>query len=557
MIFPGNRLDKLLKFHLNNVVKTSSTSKESIVPCAKRFKTNSETPNIDLNFSKNLKHLNIKDCSLKNYDFVNLLFQISSLESLILSNNNLNFDRCTLIESNLKRLEVSNCKIDNDLSFFNLTNFPKLEVLDISKNNFQNINIGFTLGRSKDSLIELDCSDCKFLNIGFGLFCDCSKLQKLNISKNHNFLIFLTESCDIGNLKNTLTEINISECSFNYKILKVLADCSNLKKLNISYNPLGSIPLNFDFCGLKSSLAELDITNCNLNKSMISLFTDFPQLQKLSAAYNEREIDDILELGCSKNSLLYLDLRFCNLKINDLREITRCSRIRNLYLSGGCFMNLPESFAFNNLVNSVTHLEMSTCGLNSNGLKSLTKFLKLKELIVSGNSFDLSNFDFSNLKKTLIKLDLANCQLNIKDLKSLVKFSHLNCLNLSKNDFSELPSDFKFGNLIRTLTTLQLVDCLIDDNLWTQVTSFNKLQNLSLSRISLNNDNLQLNFGKLERTLNSIDLLGYNYIDSDLVCALNKCSKLSKIRVNTNFIFNTDLNTNVSVEIIDPEKYTS
>ena len=57
---------------------------------------------------KNLKHFNLENRSLNNYSLVKILFYLRSIESLILSKDNLNFDYSCFNpkESNLKRLEI-------------------------------------------------------------------------------------------------------------------------------------------------------------------------------------------------------------------------------------------------------------------------------------------------------------------------------------------------------------------------------------------------------------------------------------------------------------------
>lgn len=488
---------------------------------------------IKLNIN-NLHSLNLRNCSLECEEFIRMLFNLPYLESLILSENSINFNfEGVSNNSSLKRLELADCDIDKVECLNEFTNFAKLEILDLSSNNFIRLKGVFKIGSSKDSLVELNISESKFQTNRLKEFTKCSKIQRLDASGN--LFGFMSEDFDFDNLKNTVTDLNISGCRLSvYNGLNALSNFTKLQRLNFSSNFLDSITESFDFKCLKDTLIELSIVGCNLDKRKISFFTDFPNLKIFNASHNYSDSNFILRLGCSKHSLETVILESCNLNEEDLREISNCSRLKELNVSNNDFEMIDEHFEFGNLKNTLQYLNMSTSNLITGGLKALTKLLKLRELDVSLGTFTIpEDFDFGNLKKTLTNLDLMNCDLDLNSLKALTNFHCLEQLNFSGNAIGDIPDDFNLGNLKNTLEDLEVYKCDMNANGLKAISKCLKLQNLWFEGNSL--EYVPDDLGNLNRTLVTLNISECK-VKPEFMTKIIAFSRLQKLWVSNNLL---------------------
>lgn len=463
----------------------------------------------DLNIRR-IKVLNLKECSIVDENFIKMLFELPQLETLILSKNNINFDFSTIPSSiTIRRLELEKCGIDNieSLNFF--TSFKNLEILNVSFNNFKKKgNSKFNLGCSKDSLLELDISNCQINTEGLRKLTNCSKLQVLNAACNS--FEMLHSNFDFDNLKNTLSDLNVSYCKLRIDSLKALTKLIKLQKLNFSSNSLKNFPESFDFGTLKETLVELDISDCCLSVNGFILFTDFPNLQVLIASsnfWNDADQDVDLSLGSSINSLIKLTMRSCGLYEADLLAINECLKLQELDIQGNDFEFLDGNFDLWNLKESLVTLNISDCVLNSVGLSAFTKFSKLQTLNASSNRLNIpENFDFENLNKTLKNLKLSGCNLGVNSLKSLTNFCTLENLNLYGNNLRNLPENFDLNNLKNTLKDLNVSNCKLNYNSLKMASKCLKLQKLDISGNNLQNNQDNCDFINPKNSLISLNV---------------------------------------------------
>ena len=267
----------------------------------------------------NLKTIKIEKVKLSNkslYDFVSYISNIKpmldsiqhlSFKSNIL--NSINFDNLRkngLIFNNLEIFDLS----DNNIYHFSTNNFisfPKLAVLDISNNNFNN-----------------------------NLFFESVRESK---SKNLiNFLVFMCKNIFLYNVKennkNYLNYINDNLPNFNYKIksinLGLLYNKENsdeLKKLIFSpVIKLSLILLDLSYCGLtdnifasflKNNFDLMNLTKLNLSNNLFTIKFFSVCLQVNS----NNDYDNIV-----LEKIKIIDLSFNNIKYQtsiDLQKINK------------------------------------------------------------------------------------------------------------------------------------------------------------------------------------------------------------------------------------------
>lgn len=176
--------------------------------------------------------LSIGNCKIINFGkLVNLLLELRELNYIILrSIQTTNFSRISLLK-NIKKLEVTNCKISN-VTF--LSGMCQLTYLDLSQNDIKNIA----------PIKEL--TKLSFLNLRRNSIDDISplynlkKLNELNISNNN---IFKIDS--LGNLKNlkriffhsnSISDINILE-NFT-KLTGIYCVCNSIDDISCLSNLL-------------------------------------------------------------------------------------------------------------------------------------------------------------------------------------------------------------------------------------------------------------------------------------------------------------------------------
>lgn len=117
----------------------------------------------------------------------------------------------------------------------------------------------------------------------FESFCtvtDCSELEKLDISFNsfRNLPIDFT----LGISKDTLKDENASFCHLKHSGLKLFSQCSKLKILDISENFFDDIPSDFTLGKLKYCLKKLDISESKLSLNGLYAILDCERIESLN-----------------------------------------------------------------------------------------------------------------------------------------------------------------------------------------------------------------------------------------------------------------------------------
>ena len=406
------------------------------------------------------------------------------LEELDISNSRFNDKieyKIGCSKYSLKSIKANNCNLHyKGLSEF--TDCPNLERLFVSKNCFFQMPSVFKLGLSKDSLKILDISNCNLNHDGLKAILECPKLEELNCSWNdfeeltskidcrclklkkldinntqltHEGFKVLTKlyiqtlDChgnsfeniptefDMGNLKDSLVDLNIVNCLLNINGLKSISNCRKLKYLVGSWNFLENLPSGFRFGDMKYSLKSLDLRASALSSNIFEAISECTQIENLNLFGNIFDKD--FTLGLLKRTVKVLDMSFCKVQYSSLKEITDCIRLIDLKIGHNNFSDIPEDFVFGRSINTLEILDINSCNLNYNGLKAITDFSKLEKLIIINNNIGNipTNFTFRKFENSLKFLDVRNCRLNHTCLKAIHSCKKLECLNIGDNNFEK------------------------------------------------------------------------------------------------------------------------
>jgi len=331
----------------------------------------------------NLKTIKIEKVKLSNkslYDFVSYISNIKpmldsiqhlSFKSNIL--NSINFDNLRkngLIFNNLEIFDLS----DNNIYHFSTNNFisfPKLAVLDISNNNFNN-----------------------------NLFFESVRESK---SKNLiNFLVFMCKNIFLYNVKennkNYLNYINDNLPNFNYKIksinLGLLYNKENsdeLKKLIFSpVIKLSLILLDLSYCGLtdnifasflKNNFDLMNLTKLNLSNNLFTI-----KFFSVCLQFNSNNDYDNISL----EKIKIIDLSFNNIKYQTSIDLQKINKFidKHYFLKKIKLQNNEILNIFKKTENNIKYKDNITQMINLCNKRNI-KFIIQTELI---NEIDNDNY---------------------------------------------------------------------------------------------------------------------------------------------------------------------
>ncbi|KAG6419838.1 hypothetical protein SASPL_116350 [Salvia splendens] len=396
-------------FLWSNVLKSSN-------PCSwKGVGCNSDNSSINTVF--------VKSSSISTSDFLPLLCNIATLESLDVSNNQISsipdgfFTGCGAI-TGLRLLNFSVNSLSGPLPTFH--GFPMLATLDFSRNML-----------SGEVSMQLDgLGSLKTLNLGWNNFGG-------KIPTN------------LGNM-NLLEEILLSLNKFTGEIPLNITNFKNLSVIDLSGNRLsGSIPVEFGgFTRLKTLILSLN----NLSGGIPTFLANITSLERFAA--NQNSFTGSIPSGITK-FLSFLDLSYNNL----------IGTVPSDLLSGPNLQVVDLSFnKLEGSIPAVTSTKLYRLRLGSNSLNGTIPSTSLRSLMY----LELDN----NMLSGEIPSDLG------------IMFSNLSLLNLANNRLrGTLPP--LLGSLTR-LQVLSLQSNSISGGIPPQILSLSKLERLNISSNSLN-----------------------------------------------------------------------
>ncbi|KAI4472862.1 hypothetical protein M0804_015579 [Polistes exclamans] len=342
-----------------------------------------------------------------------------SLKSLVLSHNGL-------------------IDITNDL----FLNFPQLEYIDLSNNNF---NLPSNIFNAIPNLKQITLASSRIEKIYVGTFKKLKNLEYLNIMSN------LLEKIKEGTFDQlvSLTSLNLANNFLSELPLTIFHSLKNLKKLDISMNNFSSIPKNlFD---QNKELREFYLHN-NINEMRTLPDNLLANLTKLQHVYlnNNRftNLPENLFWGSSSLKYLFLNKNFLDtLPRNIFRGLIN---VKELSISNNKIETLPDKI-FEDMK------ELEILDLSNNLLVSLSSNLfdglvSLYELNMERNQLlfvdeegfaPLTNLRYARLSHNPLKLTYVKGKLSVFHTNP-----YLQKLHLSKSSTDNFSDDWFNGNNI-------------------------------------------------------------------------------------------------------------
>ncbi|XVF58681.1 hypothetical protein PTKIN_Ptkin07bG0085200 [Pterospermum kingtungense] len=349
--------------------------------------------------------------------------------------------------SELRHLALKGNKITGEI---NVSNCTKLQILDLSSNNF---SMGIPSFGDCLALEHLDVSSNKFWGDISVAISSCVKLNFLNLS-NNQFSGWIPAALPTSYLQS----LYLAENKFEGEIPVYLTEaCSGLVELDLSSNNLsGTIPSGFASC---SSLESFDVSTNNFTgKLPIEIFQNMSSLNELSLAFNyfsgalpeslsslsKLEVLDLSSNNFSgsipaslcdnpsnKFQVLYLQNNMLTGSIP--ASLSNCSQLVSLHLSYNYLTGtIPPSLGS---LSKLQDLKLWLNQLHGEIPLELSKIQTLETLILDFN--ELSGTIPSSLSNctNLNWFSLSNNRLTGEIPAWLGKLSNLAILKLSNNSF--------------------------------------------------------------------------------------------------------------------------
>lgn len=332
---------------------------------------------------------------------------------------------------NLISLDVSSNHL-SEIPGSGLSNLTALEVLDLSKNNFE------SWAKLNPSDLLLPANNLKILNLSHNKFKSFASDMEL----------FVSPTLETLNLDNCNIESVNGESALNGLI--------NLKVLKLNANPIMRLQ-NMNSKSLKS----LYISNCLIGDIDGTEFTNLPSLIYLKMSHNYR-----LQLPSNKilsESVRYLDISYCNLlqpSLQGFPNLRKAMISHNMirFLRSNEFMNNTKleylDTSFNNIgslrtdtfrgLGLLKYLDMSGNEIGVVPEDSLLEMPSLTQLKLSRNYLT----HVGHLKSLSITvLDMSACEINTIGKDSLEGLESLVDIDLSHNLISHIPDSLSSNTL--------------------------------------------------------------------------------------------------------------
>lgn len=422
---------------------------------------NSSVPSWDVNIEPNpcswkgvicsnslITRLSLSGLGISGSDFLPVVCQLGSLQSLDVSNNQLTSIPNEFMQScgGIDGLKLLNFSKNELVSLPTFNGFVGLEFLDLSYN-------------SLNGIISLQ-------------FDELVSLKSLNLSKN-KFNGFLP--INLGKTK-ALEELELSVNTFHGEIPQGIADYRNLNLIDLSANNLsGSVP---DRIGELSKLEVLILSANNFNGRIPTSLAKITTLSRFAA--NQNKFSGPVPGGITR-FLRNLDLSYNKLSGVIPIDLLSHQNLQTVDLS----FNLLEGSVPENMSSSLVRLRLGSNSLV--GVIPSATFASLEKLTY----LELDNNTFTGM----IPQQLGNCQsltlLNLAQNKlsgslplQLGSLGNLQVLKLQLNKLSgEIPSQF---SQLKMLSTMNISWNSLSGSIPSFLSNLPNLANLNLRQNNLN-----------------------------------------------------------------------
>ncbi|KAJ6768872.1 LEUCINE-RICH REPEAT RECEPTOR PROTEIN KINASE EMS1 [Salix koriyanagi] len=418
-------------------------------------------------------HLDLTGSSLAGFISFDPLSSLDMLSVLNLSSNPFTVNSTSLLHLPyaLQQLQLSSTGLEGPVpeSFFsknpnlvyailshnNLSSLPddlllnadKVQVLDLSYNNFTGSISGLKVENSCNSLSQLDLSGNFLMDSIPPSLSNCTNLRTLNLSFN---MITGEIPRSLGEL-GSLQRLDLSHNHISGWIPSELGNaCNSLLELKLSYNNIsGPIPVSFSPC---SWLQTLDLSNNNLSGPFPdSILQNLGSLERLLSNRFSGTIPPDICPGAA--SLEELRLPDNHIEGAIPAQLSQCPKLKTLDFSIN-FLNGSIPAELGNLEN----LEQLIAWYNDLEGKippELGKCKNLKDLILNNNNLS-----------GIIPVELFGC-------------SNLEWISLTSNQFTgKIPREF---GLLSRLAVLQLANNSLSGEIPTELGNCSSLVWLDLN----------------------------------------------------------------------------
>ncbi len=257
------------------------------------------------------------------------------------------------LKNSIEILNLANTSIDSNY-LIEIFNCPNLKILNCSDNNFELFSNYFHIGSSKSSLLNITFDRCKIKDLRFiYALSDCTKLKLLNLSnnnfKNINFDYDFGPACN--SIQTIIMKDNYLSCE---KFLSKIFKFSKLNNLYLSNNSFLSISDDFKIGKAKYSLKNVDFQNCSLqNSNFFSFIPECKCIEKVDLSNNNFYSPIFLNIKkckkCPLRSLIIKDFLITN-DAKTIEYLTSFGNLRYLHFSqryvdrtNAFTRNLPEN----------------------------------------------------------------------------------------------------------------------------------------------------------------------------------------------------------------------
>ncbi|XP_076627383.1 uncharacterized protein LOC143344816 isoform X2 [Colletes latitarsis] len=326
---------------------------------------------------------------------------------------------------------------------------PGLITLELQNNPLEEVHGPFLKCRT---LLYLDLNTCGIKRLNTQFFHNTTNLNKLDLSHNPLGTI---EPGPFDHLTN-LEYLKLNDCNLTYVSPDAFNQLENLRELEMAENDLRMLSWTSVLAPLVR-LEHLDIRKTGITNLPGDAFAKNLYLRQLVLADNELwHLDVGNTLGHNLHNLQSLDLSNCNLQDRLSEEAFRnASKLRVLNLNGN------PMFAAD-LTAVLRHLpKLHKLSLNNCSLRRLPDafhvFEHLEELDISHNPLSNAFVSLLNPLESLEYLDMSYCNLSHVRNNTFAHMTSLKRLILSGNALHTLEEGL-FANLTR-LESLELNNC--------------------------------------------------------------------------------------------------
>ena len=241
------------------------------------------------NFIKNVTELSIDSCVFSDYSF---LSQMTSLDSLIVSNSDFADDVSLIPNQSLTEMQLTNA---GSINLNGLSTFSNLESLFVSDSELAPITEPLP-----QSLCQITLSNCNLTDTEFMKASDFSFLTSLDLSGNDiSDISFLEKYYDY------LSCLNLSDTSVNSDSMSVLQCCTGLTSLKLNRVPLEDLSI----ISSMNNLEELDVSGCGLTSLSNGNLSVKPLTRLVLSNNNLTSVDELSTLNVTAiNQVSVLDI---------------------------------------------------------------------------------------------------------------------------------------------------------------------------------------------------------------------------------------------------------